>query len=252
MTISTHPDLSTLKAPFIAKLARFVDLTARERAHLHEIQIDFLRVRAGADIITAGHVYHSIFILNQGMAIRYKVLHDGRRQILNLVLPGDFIGLPGCMFDYSLYSIATLTEAVSCSIPFSTLFDLFRHYPRLGAAMFWIAGQEAALYAEHLVGLGRQSAYERVAHLLLEFLFRLQIAGIAEDDRSYALPMTQELMADTLGLSVPHINRTLRRLREDGLISIEGTRLTCLDVSALSRLSDFNGAALGRLRIPGL
>ena len=252
MTSSSHPDLSNLKAPLIAKLARFVDLTARERSHLLDIQVDFAKVRAGVDIVTAGHACRSIFILNQGMAIRYKVLHDGRRQVLNLVLPGDFIGLPGCMFDSSLYSIASLTEAVSCSIPFAALFDLFERYPRLGTAMFWLAGHEAALYAEHLVGVGRQSAYERVAHLLLEFLFRLQHAGFAEDDRTYALPMTQELMADSLGLSVPHVNRTLRRLREDGLIAIEGTRLTCLDVSALSRISDFDGTALGRRRIPGL
>jgi CRP-like cAMP-binding protein len=252
MTVSSHPDLSSLRAPLIDRLSRFVDLTARERAHLEDLQAEFVKVRAGVDIIVAGHVYRCICILNQGMAIRYKVLHDGRRQILGLVLPGDFVGLPGCLFDSCLYSIASLTEATYCSISFGALFDLFQRCPRLGTAMFWLAGHEAALFAEHLVGVGRQSAYERVAHLLLELLYRLQIVGFAEDDRSYTLPMTQELMADALGLSVPHVNRTLRRLREDGLIMIEGTRLTCLDVAALSRVSDFNSASVGRLRIPGL
>jgi CRP-like cAMP-binding protein len=252
MTIPSPSDLSTLKAPLIAKLSRFVELAACERAHLEEIQADFVKVRPGTDIITAGHAYRHVCVLNRGMAIRYKVLHDGRRQVLSLVLPGDFVGLPGCLFDSCLYSIASLTEVVSCSIPFATLFDLFQRYPRLGTAMFWLAGHEAALYAEHLVRVGRQSAYERVAHLLLELLFRLQIAGCAADDHSYALPMTQELMADALGLSVPHVNRTLRRLREDGLIAVEGTRLICLDVAALARVSDFDRANLGRLRIPGL
>jgi CRP-like cAMP-binding protein len=155
------------------------------------------------------------------------------------------------MFDNSLYTIASLTECVACALSFHAVFDLFHHCPRLGAAMFWLAGHEAALFAEHLIGIGRQSAYERVAHLLLELLFRLQSAGLA-DERSYALPLTQELMADALGLSVPHVNRTLRRLREDGLIAIEGTRLTCLDISALSRLSDFDGRNLGRQHVPGL
>jgi CRP-like cAMP-binding protein len=252
MTIPSPSDLSILKGPLIAKLSRFVDLTAREREHLEDIQADFVKVRAGIDIMTAGHAYRHVCVLNRGMAIRYKVLHDGRRQILSLVLPGDFVGLPGSLFDNCLYSIATLTEAVACSIPFTTLFDLFQRYPRLGTAMFWLAGHEAALYAEHLIRVGRQSAYERVAHLLLELLFRLQIVGFAADDHSYALPMTQELMADALGLSVPHVNRTLRRLREDGLIAIEGTRLICLDVTALARVSDFDRANLGRLRIPGL
>jgi CRP-like cAMP-binding protein len=121
----------------------------------------------------------------------------------------------------------------------------------LGTALFWQMGHESALFAEHLVGVGRRSAYERVAHLLLEFLVRLQQAGLA-DERSYALPMTQELLADSLGLSVPHVNRTLRRLREDGLISMKGARLTCLDVTALSRLSGFDGPNLAAQRISGL
>lgn len=112
-------------------------------------------------------------------------------------------------------------------------------------------GHESALFAEHLVGVGRRSAYERVAHLLLEFLFRLRQAGLA-DECSYQLPMTQVLMADSLGLSVPHVNRTLRRLREDGLISLKRARLTCLDVAALSRLAGFDGPNLAAQRIVGL
>jgi CRP-like cAMP-binding protein len=251
MTISASDDLNLLKAPFIAKLARFVELTASERAYLSDMQADFLKVRAGVDIITAGHSYRCIFVLNKGMAIRYKVLHDGRRQVLSLILPGDFVGLPGCMFDNSLYSISGLTDSVVCPASFDTIFALFRDHPRLGAALFWVGGHEAALFAEHLIALGRQSAFERMARLVLELLTRLQMAGLA-DDRSYELPMTQELVADMLGLSVPHVSRTLRRMREDGLISVEGTRLTCLDVPALSRLADFDGANFGRQRVQGL
>jgi CRP-like cAMP-binding protein len=251
MTISADNDLNSLRAPFIAKLARFIELTAAERAYLSDMQADFLKVRAGVDIITAGHAYRCIFVLNKGMAIRYKVLHDGRRQVLSLILPGDFVGLPGCMFDNSLYSISALADAVACAASFDTMFALFRDHPRLGTALFWAAGHEAALFAEHLVGVGRQSAYERMARLLLELLIRLQIAGLA-DERSYELPMTQELVADTLGLSGPHVSRTLRRMREDGLISFEGTRLTCLDIPALSRLADFDGANFGRQRVQGL
>src|SRR5579883_3291805 len=251
MTASSQPETSTLKAPLIDRLARLVDLTARERAYLGQVQVEFARVHAGTDIITAGHAYRCFFILNQGLAMRYKVLHDGRRQILSLVMPGDFIGFPGCLFERSLYSIASLAEAVTCTISFNVLFDLFRRHPKLGAAFFWLSGHETALIAEHLVGVGRQSAYERVARLLMELLVRLQNAGLA-DERSYSLPMTQELMADALGLSVPHVNRTLRKLREDGLIDLQGSRITCLDVPALSRLADFDGANLAGQRIPGL
>jgi len=251
MNDSGQMEQSGLRAPLIAKLGRFVDLTEREKAYLTDAQRDFATVRAGADIVTAGQQYRSIYVLNEGMAIRYKILRDGRRQVLNLVLPGDFIGFPGALFDPSLYSIAGLGETVVCAISFKEIFDLFRRHPRLGAAFFWLVGHESALFAEHLVGVGRRSAYERVAHLLLEFLVRLQVAGLA-DECSYAMPMTQELMADSLGLSVPHVNRTLRRLREDGLISIEGTRLVCLDIPALSQVAEFTSLSLARQRIPGL
>lgn len=250
MTLS-HFDITGLRAPLIGKLERCLDLTDHERAYLQDLQADFLRVRDGNDIITAGNHYHCFFVLNRGMAIRYKVLHDGRRQILGLVLPGDLIGFPGCLFDNSLYSIASLGEVIVCPVPHSDIFALFRRQPRLATALFWIVGHEAALFAEHLVGVGRQSAYERIAHLLLELLTRLQSAGLA-DERSYSLPMTQELMADALGLSVPHVNRMLRRLREDGLIAVEGTHLTCLDIAALSRVADFKGVGLAGHRIPGL
>jgi CRP-like cAMP-binding protein len=189
MTSPSQADLGGLKAPFVNKLARFVDLSPRERDHLQAIQGEFVKLRAGIDIITAGQTYRSIFVLSRGMAIRYKVLHDGRRQILNLVLPGDFIGFPGALFEHSLYSVAGLTEIVVCPVSFSTVFDLMRRYPKLGAALFWLVGHEAALFAEHLVGVGRQSAYERVAHLLLELLVRLQIAGLA-DERSFYMPLT--------------------------------------------------------------
>lgn len=222
-----------------------------ERVFLEEMQSRFEVVRSGIDIMSAGHGYRCLFVLSQGTAIRYKVLHDGRRQILNLVLPGDLIGFPGGLFDKSLYSIAAVDDAVVCPVPFDVLFNLFRSHPRLATAVFWQVGHESALFAEHLVGVGRRSAYERVAHLLLEFLTRLQEAGLA-GERSCALPMTQELMADSLGLSVPHVNRTLRRLREDGLISLKGAHLTCLDVAALSRLAGFDGPNLAAQRIPGL
>jgi CRP-like cAMP-binding protein len=247
---STVPDSTRLRAPLIAKLERFTALTAVEKAFLEDMQAEFVRTRAGTDIISAGHRYRCLFVLNQGMAIRYKVLHDGRRQVLGLILPGDFIGFPGALFDTALYSIASLGPSVACPIPFTTMFELFRH-PKLASALFWLVGHEAALFAEHLVGVGRKSAYERVAHLILELLLRLQMIGLA-DAQSYVLPLTQELMADTLGLSVPHVNRTLRRLREDGLISLDGNRVTCHDIAALSRLADFDGVNFGRQRIPDL
>ena len=107
------------------------------------------------------------------------------------------------------------------------------------------------MYAEHLIDVGRRSALERVSHFLLELLTRLKIIGLA-DERSFRMPLTQELIADALGLSVPHVNRTLRQLRADELVSIEGSIIVIKDVQALSTLADFDNSYLGQFRLPGL
>ncbi len=249
MALAALADAPDLRRPLVEKLGRFVALSAAERAFLQAMQADFVAVPAGGDIITAGYAYQGIFVLNRGVAIRYKILRDGRRQILGVLLPGDLIGFPGGLFERALYSVSSLTDAAVSTVPFDTMFELFHRFPRLAAAIFWTASREAALVAERLVGVGRHSAYERVAHLLLELLVRLQAAGLA-DERSYDLPLTQELMADALGLSVPHVNRTLKRLRDEGLIATDGPRLTISDVELLSRRVDFDRAYLGAGKIP--
>jgi hypothetical protein len=104
------------------------------------------------------------------------------------------------------------------------------------------------MYAEHLIGVGRRSVPERVAHFPLKLLTRLQTIGLAED-RSYHLPLTQGLIGDALGLSVPHVSRTLKQLRKEDLVTIEGQRVVIKDVEALSRLADFERAYLSRFHL---
>jgi CRP-like cAMP-binding protein len=186
--------------------------------------------------------------LVEGIAIRYRVLRDGRRQILNIALPGDFVGFPACFFDTALYSITALTDAVVSSVPFARLFRLFQEHPRVGAAIFWIFSCEAAMYAERLIDIGRRSALERVAHFLLELLVRLQVIGVA-DDRSYRMPLTQELIGDILGLTGVHVSRTLRQLRADGLVIIEGKQVTIRNIEGLSALADFERTYLNHFRM---
>ena len=107
------------------------------------------------------------------------------------------------------------------------------------------------MYAEHLIDVGRRSALERMAHFLRELLTRLEVIGLG-DDHSFHMPLTQELIGDALGLSVPHVNRTLRQLRDDELVSIEEHMVIIKDVEALSALADFEQSYLGHFRLPGL
>jgi CRP-like cAMP-binding protein len=116
---------------------------------------------------------------------------------------------------------------------------MFADCPRLAAAIAWSAGRDEAILSEQIVRVGRRSAYERTGHLIVELLHRLRLVGEAEQE-SFELPLTQEILADTLGLSIVHVNRTLRRLRENGLLCIKGERVVIGDLEQLTSVTEFS------------
>ena len=234
--------------PLTDKLTQFVSLSPEEVAVLGNLQSTIRTVARNRDIISEGRKYDGLLVLIEGVSIRYRILHDGRRQVLNITLPGDFIGFPGCFFESALYSITALTDCIVSVVPFARLLGLFERCPRIAATIFWSFSCEAAMYAEHLIDVGRRSALERVAHFLLELLTRLQAIGLA-DERSYQMPLTQELVGDALGLSVPHVSRTLKQLREDDLVAVDGQRVIIKDIEALSTLADFERTYLSRFQL---
>ncbi len=226
-------------------------LAATEAAILLNLPSNSRNVRRGQEIISEGRRSSTVFIVTEGIAIRYRILHGGQRQIINFVLPGDFAGVPGCFFESALYSIKTLTNVALSPIPLSRLVKLFETHPRLAAKLFWTFTCELAIYAEHLIAVGRRSAVERVAHFLLELLTRMQLIGLA-DERSYRLPLTQETIGDALGLSIPYVNRVLRQLRDDGLVRISDQEVTIGNMDALATLADFEHTYLRPLSISDL
>ena len=220
-----------------AEVAALLDLKAVSRS-----------VRPGQEIISEGKRCTSVFLITEGIAIRYRILRDGQRQILNFLFPGDFAGVTSCRFDNALYSIKTLTEAAISPVPLPKLIGLFDSHPRLAAKLFWSFTSEVAILAEHLIAIGRRPAPERVAHLLLELHSRLQLIGLA-DEHSYRLPLTQETISDTLGLSIPYVNRVLQKLRHDGLVTIKDQLVVIENIEALSALADFEQTYLRPLSI---
>jgi len=145
--------------------------------------------------------YRSIFILCSGFVCRYRILPGGKRQVLNLVLPGDLIGFPTCSFENAINSLSSLTEVVVATVPFQAFYDLFARFPRVAVALYWCSAHKATIYSEHLINIGRRSAYERLAHLILALLMRLRAVGLAEE-LSYSLPLTQELIGTCLASAV--------------------------------------------------
>jgi CRP-like cAMP-binding protein len=243
------PGAPSVHTPLTRKLVQLVDLSPEEVAVLQGLQLKTRLVRRSREIVTQGRKYDALFVMLGGISIRYRILPDGRRQIFNIALPGDFVGFPSCFFERALYPISALTDVVLASIPFDILIDLFEKHSHLAAAIFWSFSSEAAIYTERLTDIGRRTALERVAHFLLELLTRFQLIGLA-DERSFPMPLTQELLGDALSLSLPHVNRTLRQLREDGLVSIEAHQVFIKDVEALSALGDFEKSYLSRFRMP--
>jgi CRP-like cAMP-binding protein len=202
------------------------------------------QVRRKRDIIVAGEHCETLFINHAGWLFRYKILRNGSRQILDFILPGQVFGLQACLFESSLYSVATITDVSLSRIPLGVIERMAGHSPQLVKALFRSATCEAAILGEHLIDASRRSARERIGHLLLELFLRLKSTRLV-DGMSFQMPLTQELISDAVGLTTVHVNRTLRSLRDAGLIAIDGSNVTILDFEALSRLCGFENGYLG-------
>src|SRR5262244_3184111 len=198
--------------PFVMRLLQHVELGADDLKSLEALIEDEMSVKRRRDLVVDGYEFRKLCFLKDGYAVRYKLLRNGKRQILNVLLPGDLVGIPG----------SSLNSYV----------QLCYRRPQFGLALTWIAVQEAATYAEHIIDVGRRTPFERLSHFLLELHERLHAVGRAEKT-SFALPFSQEVMADVLGLSVPHLNRMMQRLRSERLIAGSERRVEFLDPGAM-------------------
>lgn len=200
-------------------------------------------LRRGEHFVVQGRRHDGIFILTQGFALRYRGLADGRRQVLDIALPGDTLGCSSCFLGTALNTVTALTRAAVALVASADLNAAMAALPQLSLALVRSATSEAARLSEHLIDVGRRNARERVAHFLLEFSVRLAAAGIGTAD-AFSLPITQVQLADVVGLSIPHTNRVLRRLREEGLLALTGTRVEIKNRRALAALASFDDAYL--------
>jgi len=187
-------------------------------------------------------------IIVSGWAIRFRTTPDGNRQIVNFLLPGDSIGLYGALFPRSDSGVETITDATLAEFASAELMDVFRQSARLGAALCWIGGQDERFLEQQIVRIGALHATDRIAHLLVELQLRLLRAGIPPADAS-AMPITQKLIADALGISHVHVNRCCRQLEKKGLIETLPGSLTLLDPGALKQLCGYEGDG-GPRKIP--
>lgn len=178
-------------------------------------------------------------VLLDGWACRYRMLENGNRQIVSLIVPGDLAEPFGVLPDFADYSVMTLSSATVAGIAPSALRSAAHGSPTIERALWWDLLMATNIEREHLVSLGRRSAAERLAHLICELHLRLTLVDQVNAN-TFNLPMTQAELADTLGLSAVHLNRSLQDLRSLGLISLRDRRLTVHDLEGLRQLASFN------------
>jgi len=231
-------DRSLAEHPFVARLSHLMTLGAADLRSLELIIESERQIKKRKDLVVAGDEYHNLCFVKNGYAIRYKLLRSGKRQILNVILPGDVIGFPVSFFDRSIYSIVAVSDLTYNVCPLESYARLCHEQPRFGLALSWLAAHEAAIYAEHIVDLGRRTPLERLAHFLLEIHARLLAVGRAEKT-GFELPFSQEVMADVLGLSVPHLNRVMQQLRAEQLITSRGRHVELTDMASLQTLAQY-------------
>lgn len=222
-------------------LPLFLDHTPEELELVQSLKRGVVRLGANESLIREGQTDAPLYTLLQGWAFRYKTLRDGRRQILSFLLAGDFIGVQQKMSDAAAHGVDTLTDAVFCVFQRDALWELHRRSPTMGFNITWLTAHEESLVDDTLLSVGRRSAEERIASMLI-LLFKRAAALQADQGRDgVPMPLTQKHIADGLGLSLVHTNKTLRKLEKRGLHRIRDGRLYLGDVRALARLAELYG-----------
>ncbi|SIS91415.1 Crp/Fnr family transcriptional regulator [Paracoccus saliphilus] len=233
----------TENSPLARKLAAFVALSPDEFAALKQLHQRRRTFVAGRDMVHQGQSDQAAYILESGWVCSYKIMSDGARQIVDFQIPGDFLGLRSVLLQTSDHSIEPITDIQAVEVLVDDLLGAFAQTPRLAAAILWAASRDEAMVVEHLVGVGRRDANARMAHFLLELGARLALVGMGGKE-GYACPLTQYHLADALGLSAVHVNRVLRQLREDGLVTFRDGQVTIHDYDRLVTLAEFDPAYL--------
>jgi len=235
--------------PFVARLLQLVDLKAADLKGLDDIIDGELVIRKRRDLIADGYEYRKLCFVKDGYAVHYKLLRNGKRQILNVILPGDVVGLPGSFYERAVYSVTAISDLRLNVCSLNAYVQLCYRHPQYGLALTWIAVQEATTYAEHVIDVGRRTPIERLSHFLLELHDRLKTVGRAEKAR-FTLPFSQEVIADVLGLSVPHLNRMMQQLRAEKLIADRERVVEFLDAGAMQTLAHYQPQALAPIPPP--
>lgn len=228
---------------YLERLQRHSVLTAEERRAILSIQGTVRRVPARRDLVAPGQQVGHAILVAEGLLCRFDLMRDGARQITALHLEGDLCDLHSLVAPKTGWGINALTPAVVVEVPHDTLRRLFVDHPNLAMAFWRDATLDASILAKWIGNIGRKRARAGLAHLLCELGTRMSATG-RSSRASYALPLTQEQIADCIGLTPVHVNRVMRALREDGIVTVADGQVTIHDWESLEAAADFSATYL--------
>lgn len=227
----------------LMKLRARDDVSAEEERAIRDAVSEYRDYPADRTVIRANEELDHSTLLLDGMMCRYKDLRDGERQITELHVGGDFADLHSLTLKRLDHNVMTLTPCRVAMVPHERLKAITAEHPHLTRVLWFSTNMDAAIHREWAVSLGRRSALARMANLFCELHVRLGIVGLA-DELSYDLPLTQADLAECLGLTAVHVNRTLKQLREGALVEFRGARVTIQDLGTLQRVAEFDPSYL--------
>lgn len=223
----------------------FREFEKAELAFVSKFKRGELSVDKGATVLVEGAHSAHLYTVLSGLGFRYKLLSDGRRQILNYLMPGDLIGLQGSLMGEMQHSVEALSPMLLCMFERDKLHELYRNHPGLAYDITWIASREEQMLDENLLSVGRRTALERAAYLIAFICARATSVGL-NVGKAAEIPITQQHIADTLGLSLVHTNKTIRKLADRNLVRWRDRGCEVVDLEGLLGVARWEGLQGGR------
>lgn len=214
----------------------FIEFTKDEVAFMERFKTGELKVEAGTTILMEGSNSPQLFTVLNGLGTRYKMLENGRRQVINFLLPGDFIGLQAGIMGEMQHSVEATSRMTLCVFRREELWNVFKSHPSRAYDVTWIAATEEHFLGETVATLGQRTAEQRIAWALYTLDRKLREVGLGRNGTT-PLPYKQQDLADALGLSLVHTNKTLANLRKRQVVSWSDGLLAVIDARALAEIA---------------
>jgi CRP-like cAMP-binding protein len=227
------------KSPLASRLESFVDLSASDAAAISNLTTNARKVEARVDLECEGEEPRGIHILMSGIICRYKMLSTGQRRIITFLLPGELCDAHVRVLRRMDHSLATMSACEVATVSPAIVAQLEDEHPNIFRGLACASFVFESILREQIANIGGREAEQRLGHLFCELYYRMKIIGLAEDN-SFHLPLTQTDLADAIGVTAIHANRTLQALRKESFLRFNGRRLTILDLPRLEEFSDFS------------